>query len=84
MAAKCFVRTFFRLDLNLAKRAIDDLLCDRLLKLVKIKVYVRRLNSCISAKPQLLQKSFVKNCKTENIFLHNSIKISGNFNIKHL
>ena len=31
------MRTFFRSDLNLAKGTIDDLLCERLLKLVKIE-----------------------------------------------
>ena len=37
MTAKCFVRTFFRLDLKLAKGTIDDLLYERLLKLVKVE-----------------------------------------------
>ena len=37
IVGKCFVRTFFTLDLNLAKGTIDDLLCERLLKLVKIE-----------------------------------------------
>ena len=37
IVGKCFVRTFFRSDLNLAKGAIDGLLCERLLKLVKIE-----------------------------------------------
>ena len=52
-----------------------------------IKYYVRRLkkrlNSYIIAKPQLLEKvSWKIRQKSENIFLHNSIKISGNFDIK--
>ena len=34
---KCFVRTFFRPDLNLAKGTIDDLLYERLLKSVKVE-----------------------------------------------
>ena len=37
IVGKCFVRKFFRSDLNLAKGTIDDLLCERLLKLVKIE-----------------------------------------------
>ena len=44
-----------------------------------------RLNSYIRVKPQLLEKFRVKLYKkTENIFLHNSNKISGNFDVKHL
>ena len=51
----------------------------------EFKFFKKTLNSYIRAKPQLLEKSFVKNrIKTENIFLHNSVKILGNFNIKHL
>ena len=37
LVGKCFVRIFFRSDLNLAKGTIDDLPCERLLKLVKIE-----------------------------------------------
>ena len=33
---KCFMRTFFRSDLNLAKGTVHDLLCERFLKLVKM------------------------------------------------
>ena len=36
IVGKCFVITFFRSDLNIAKGPIDDR-CERLLKLVKIK-----------------------------------------------
>ena len=36
IVGKCFVGTFFRSDLDLAKATIDDLLCEKLLKLVKI------------------------------------------------
>ena len=35
IAGKCFVRTFFTSDLNLAKGTIGDLPCERLLKLVQ-------------------------------------------------
>ena len=97
IVGKYFVRTSFRSDLNLAKGTIDDLLCERLPQISQdwikmlpiIKFYVRRfkkrLNSYIIAKPQLLEKvSWKIRQKAENIFLHNSIKISGNFDIKHL
>ena len=36
------------------------------------------------AEPQLLKKVVKSDKKTKNIFLHTSIKISGNFDIKHL
>ena len=68
MAAKCLVRTFFRLDLNLAKWAIDDLLCERLLKLVKIKVYVRRVNSKKRLNFYIRAKFREKSHKKQKIF----------------
>ena len=37
IVGKCFMRTIFRSDLNLPKGTIDDLLRERLLKLVKIE-----------------------------------------------
>ena len=49
------------------------------------QILKKSLNSYIRAKPQLLEKvSWKIGLKKVNIFLHNSIKISGNFNIKHL
>ena len=56
----------------------QDWIKDDLLKKKKIKFLYKSTTTAIG-------KSFVKNqIKTENIFLHNSIKISGNFGIKHL
>ena len=62
---------------------------DRIKMLLIIKYYVRRLNSLkkflYKSKTTAIGKSFVKNRKkTENIFLHSSNKISGNFDIKNL
>ena len=63
------------------KRLCRGLFLDSVRRLNSLK---KGLNSYIRANPQLLEKFGVKSDKKHNIFLHNSLKILGYFDSKHL